>query len=180
MSKKILVISSSPRRKSNSDAMCDEFIKGTKENNSIVEKIRLSDYLINYCTGCDLCSTYNKPCNQKDDAKFIIEKMINADVIVMATPLYFYAMSAQLKTLIDRCCGEYTKMQNKDFYFIVTAAENSEKQAYRAVENITGFLDCLENPSIKGVCYGLGVWHTGEIKDNKGLIDAYNMGKNII
>jgi Multimeric flavodoxin WrbA len=106
--------------------------------------------------------------------------MIDAEIILMATPLYFYAMSAQLKTLIDRCCGYYTKMQNKEFYFIVTAAEDDEKQAYRAVENLKGFLDCLENPIVKGISYGLNVWHAGEIKGNQGLVDAYNMGKTII
>lgn len=94
----------------------------------------------------------------------ILDKMLAADVIVMATPVYFYTMSAQMKTLIDRCCGLYTQMQNKEFYFIVTAAEDDQKKIERTIDTFQGFLDCLDGATIKGVVYGLGVWHAGEIK----------------
>ena len=70
-----------------------------------------------------------------------------------------------MKTLIDRCCGLYTEMKNKEFYFIVTAAEDDRKLMERTVDTFQGFLDCLESPTIKGVVYGTGVWHVGEIKD---------------
>ena len=122
MAKKVLILSSSPRRGGNSDTLCDEFMRGAAESNHEVEKIFLRDKTIHYCTGCSTCSLYQKPCPQKDDAAEIIEKMVDADVIVMATPVYFYTISAQMKTLIDRCCGRYTEMNGKEFYFIVTAA----------------------------------------------------------
>ena len=109
MAKKVLILSSSPRRGGNSDTLCDEFMRGATESDHEVEKIFLRDKTIHYCTGCSTCSLYQKPCPQKDDAAEIIEKMVNADVIVMATPVYFYTMSAQMKTLIDRCCGRYTE-----------------------------------------------------------------------
>ena len=141
--------------------------------------IFLKDKHINYCTGCSVCSMYQKPCPQKDDAAEIVEKMIEADVIVMATPVYFYAMSAQMKTLIDRCCGPYTEMKNKEFYFIATAAEEDETIMKRVVDNFCGFLDCLENPVIKGTVFGGGVWHVGEIKDKPVLTEAYEMGKKV-
>ena len=104
MAKKVLILSSSPRRGGNSDTLCDEFMRGAAESNHEVEKIFLRDKTIHYCTGCSTCSLYQKPCPQKDDAAEIIEKMVDADVIVMATPVYFYTISAQMKTLIDRCC----------------------------------------------------------------------------
>ena len=125
MAKKVLILSSSPRRGGNSDTLCDEFMRGAAESNHEVEKIFLRDKTIHYCTGCSTCSLYQKPCPQKDDAAEIIEKMVDADVIVMATPVYFYTISAQMKTLIDRCCGRYTEMNGKEFYFIVTAAEEN-------------------------------------------------------
>ena len=128
MAKKVLILSSSPRRGGNSDTLCDEFMRGAAESNHEVEKIFLRDKTIHYCTGCSTCSLYQKPCPQKDDAAEIIEKMVDADVIVMATPVYFYTMSAQMKTLIDRCCGRYTEMNGKEFYFIVTAAEDDHKK----------------------------------------------------
>ena len=163
MTKKVLILSSSPRRGGNSDTLCDEFMRGAIESGNEAEKVFLRDKTIHYCTGCSTCSLHEKPCPQKDDAAEIIEKMVAADVIVMATPVYFYTMSAQMKTLIDRCCGLYTEMKNKEFYFIVTAAEDDRKLMERTVDTFQGFLDCLENPTIKGVVYGTGVWHVGEI-----------------
>lgn len=112
----------------------------------------------------------------KDDAAEIIGKMLAADVIVMATPVYFYAMSAQMKTLIDRCCGPYTEMKNKEFYFIATAAEDDNGIMDRIVTNFMGFLDCLENPTVKGTLFCGGVWHVGEIEGNPTLRQAYEQG----
>lgn len=122
---------------------------------------------------------YGKPCPQKDDMSEIIEKMLAADVIVMATPVYFYTMSAQMKTLIDRCCARYTEMKNKDFFFIVTAAEDDKEKMLRTIDTFQGFLDCLENPSIKGIVFGLGVWRMGEIKGNSAMQEAYEMAKSV-
>lgn len=167
MTKKVLILSSSPRRGGNSDTLCNEFMRGAIESGNEAEKVFLRDKTIHYCTGCSTCSLHGKPCPQKDDAAEIIEKMVAANVIVMATPVYFYTMSAQMKTLIDRCCGLYTEMKNKEFYFIVTAAEDDRKLMERTVDTFQGFLDCLENPTIKGVVYGTGVWHVGEIKINQ-------------
>ena len=162
MTKKVLILSSSPRRGGNSDTLCNEFMRGAIESGNEAEKVFLRDKTIHYCTGCSTCSLHGKPCPQKDDAAEIIEKMVAADVIVMATPVYFYTMSAQMKTLIDRCCGLYTEMKNKEFYFIVTAAEDDRKLMERTVDTFQGFLDCLENPTIKGVVYGLSLIHISE------------------
>lgn len=178
MSKNILILSSSPR-KGNSDTLCDEFARGASGGGNNVEKVRLTEYKINYCNGCDFCSTHNKPCPQKDDAAMIIDKMIAADIIVMATPVYFYTMSAQMKTLIDRCCGLYTRMDNKTFYYILTAADTERANFERTVDTFQGFLDCLNNPTVAGVVYGMGVWHTGEIHGNPAMAEAYAMGKSI-
>ena len=79
MGKKVLILSSSPRKGGNSDLLCDEFFKGAREAGNDVEKIFLKDKRINYCTGCSVCSMYGKPCPQKDDAAEIIGKMIAAD-----------------------------------------------------------------------------------------------------
>lgn len=177
MSKNILILSSSPRRGGNSDTLCNEFMRGAMENGKQAEKIFLRDKTIHPCTGCSICSQHKKPCPQKDDAAEIINKMFAADVIVMGTPVYFYAMSAQMKTMIDRCCGSYTEMKNKEFYFIATAAEKDKTIMDRIVANFKGFLDCLENPVIKGTVFCGGVWHMGEIEGKQALQDAYEMGK---
>lgn len=179
MAKKILILSSSPRRGGNSDTLCDEFMRGVVKSGNTAEKIFLRDKTIHPCLGCSVCSLYKKPCPQSDDAAGIIGKMLEADVIVMATPVYFYAMSAQMKTLIDRCCGSYIEMKNKEFYFIATAAEDDKTIMDRVVDNFMGFLDCLENPVVKGTLFCGGVWHVGEIKGKPVLDEAYKMGMNV-
>ena len=177
--KKILILSSSPRREGNSDTLCNEFMHGATESGNSVEKIFLRDKTIGYCTGCNTCSLHGKPCPQKDDMPEILEKMIMADIIIMATPVYFYTMSAQMKTLIDRCCGRYTEINNKDFYFIVTAADDNQSNMERTIDTFQCFLDCLEDATIKGVVYGLGVWQKGEINNNPAMLKAYKMGLEI-
>lgn len=179
MNKKVLILSSSPRKGGNSDRLCDEFLRGAESAGNEVEKIFLKEKLIHYCTGCGACSMYGKPCPQKDDAAAVIEKMIKADVIVMATPVYFYTMSAQMKTLIDRCCARYLEMKGKEFYFIISAAEESIPMMERTIDGFRGFLDCLEGPVEKGVVYGVGAWRSGEIEGKPSMEEAYEMGRNV-
>jgi len=100
-----------------------------------------------------------------DDMKEILDKMVNADVIVLATPVYFYSVCAQMKTFIDRTVPRYTKISNKDFYYIMTAADTNKDSLKRTVETFRGFtLDCLDNPNESGIIYGIGVWGKGEIE----------------
>lgn len=179
MSKKVLILSSSPRKGGNSDTLCDEFLRGAAEAGHEAEKIFLGDKTVRYCTGCSVCSLKGLPCPQKDDAAEIIGKMLAADVIVMATPVYFYTMSAQMKTLIDRCCGPYRQMKDKEFCFIVTAADDDRKNLLRTVDTFQGFLDCLPNPTVRGTVYGTGVWHAGEIRGKAAMREAYEMGRSL-
>ena len=179
MAKKVLILSSSPRRGGNSDTLCVMFAKGAAEAGHEVEKIFLGDLNINYCTGCSVCSMYGKPCPQKDGAAAVVEKMIAADVIVMGTPVYFYTMSAQMKTMIDRCCARYLEISNKEFYFIIAAAEEDKAAMERTIDGFRGFLDCLEGAEERGTVYGIGAWKMGEIKEKPAMREAYEAGLNI-
>ena len=145
MAKKVLIISSSPRKGGNSDLLCDEFMKVAIEAGNEVEKIFLKDKTVHPCTGCSVCSMYGKPCPQKDDTAEIVEKMIAADVIVMATPVYFYTMSGQMKIMIDRCCARYTEITNKEFYFIIGAYYRRLPWLPRLLGRTTGKRDGLWN-----------------------------------
>ncbi len=179
MSKKVLVLSASPRKGGNSDLLCDQFMLGAKEAGHTAEKIFLNDKEINYCTGCGACYNMENSCPQKDDMAEILEKMLAADAIVMATPVYFYTMNGQMKTLIDRTCSRYTEINDKDFYFIVTAADDSKQAMERTLEGFRGFTSCLERATEKGTIYGTGAWHMGDIKGSKAMKQAYEMGKAI-
>lgn len=178
MSKKILVLSASPRRGGNSDTLCDRFIDGAKEAGHETEKIVLRDKKIGYCLGCGACSERGEACPQKDDMAELLDKMIGADTIVMATPVYFYTMDAQMKTLIDRTCSRYTEISGKEFYFIVTAADEGTDAARGTIDGFRCFTSCLTEPKEKGIIYGLGAWRVGEIEGSPALREAYEMGKN--
>jgi multimeric flavodoxin WrbA len=177
--KKILILSASPRKGGNSDTLCDEFMRGAKDAGNTVEKIALHEKRIGYCTGCGVCNRTHQ-CVQKDDMAEVLEKMVEADVIVMATPVYFYAMNGQMKTLIDRTVPRYTEIANKDFYFIVTAADTDKKMIKRTIEGFRGFTeDCLPDPHERGVIYGTGAWQTGEIRNSPAMQQAYEMGSQV-
>lgn len=95
--KKVLILSGSPRVGGNSDLLCDEFARGAKVNNNIVEKICIANKKISYCHACYYCKEHGGECAIKDDMADILQKMIDADVIVLASPVYFYSIDAQLK-----------------------------------------------------------------------------------
>ena len=177
MNKKVLVLSGSPRKNGNSEILCDQFINGASEEGHSVEKIFLGDKKINYCIACGSCQRNNGVCIHKDDMAEILEKMIEADVIVMASPVYFYTMDAQVKTLIDRTFARYTEIKNKDFYIIITAADEGKELLERTIEGFRGFMDCLPGAKEKGIIYGTGAWAKGDIKGSKAMNEAYTMGK---
>jgi multimeric flavodoxin WrbA len=179
MKKKVLVLSSSPRRGGNSDLLCDQFALGVQLAGHHSEKIFLKDKKISYCTGCGTCIDRGKKCSQKDDMAEVLDKMVEADVIVMATPVYFYTMCGQMKTLIDRTCSRYTEIANKEFYFIVTAADTNNRAMERTLVEFRGFTYCLEDAKEKGVIYGTGAWEKGEINGKPAMKEAYEMGKAV-
>ena len=177
MSKKVVIISASPRKGGNSDTLCEEFRRGCEEAGNQVVKISLRDKQINFCKACYYCKKAGE-CIQQDDVPAILQQMTEADVIVLATPVYFYTMNGQLKTLIDRClvCG--AKLTDKEFYFIATAAAGKE-QMERTMDGLRGFTDCLPGAKISGLIYGAGAWQLGEIQGNPAMQQAYQMGKAI-
>ena len=179
MDKKVLVLSASPRKGGNSDILCDQFMQGAKEAGNKAEKIFLRDKEINYCIACDTCQSNGGNCDQSDDMAEVLDRMIAADVIVMATPVYFNTMNAQMKTLIDRTYSRYAKISNKEIYFIVTAANPRKQMMERTIEGFRGFIYFLPGAKEKGIIYGTGAWNMGDIKGTKAMTEAYEMGKTV-
>ena len=101
MTKKILILSGSPRKQGNSDLLCDEFMRGALDAGHTVEKIRVQEKKVAYCTACYACRDTGN-CAIKDDMADIMQEMIDCDVMVLASPVYFYSIDAQLKAVIDR------------------------------------------------------------------------------
>ena len=179
MKKQILMISASPRKGGNSDALCDQFAKGAKEAGHTVEKVFLRDKTIHYCTACDYCRTSGGVCAHRDDMEELLTKMEKAQVIVLATPVYFYTMDAQLKTMIDRTVARYSFLKNKEFYFIATMADTDPKEMERTFEGLRGFTNCLSGAVERGALYGTSVWQKGDVQSTKLMREAYEMGKHV-
>ena len=178
MSKKVLIISGSPRKGGNSDILCDEFMRGATESGNDVDKIFLRDKKVAPCNACYFCRDNGKgQCAIKDDMSNILDKMQLADTIVMASPVYFYSIDAQMKALIDRCVARWREMPNKEFYYIMTAAEASSTVMDCTLECFRGLAACLDYSKEMGVIDGKGVYEKGEITSTPAMAEAYNMGK---
>lgn len=178
MNKKVLIISSSPRKNGNSDLLAEEFLKGAQEAGHKAKKILLAEKKIKYCKACDTCQK-GKPCVINDDMAKLLQRMIDSDVIVLATPVYFYSMSAQLKTLIDRSYARYTDLSAKEFYFILSAADSEEKNMQRAIENMRAFTFCLSGAIEKGVICAVGMEKKGDVKNSPFMKMSFNAGLNV-
>lgn len=176
--KQVLIISASPRKGGNSDSLCDAFRQGAQQAGHQVEKIFLREHTVNYCTGCGVCNNTHR-CTQKDDMESILSKLVAADVIVLASPIYFYTMCGQLKTMIDRCCPRYTELKNKSFYYLLSAADPMPSAMEKAVVEFQGFLECLDDPTECGIISAVGVWHKQDIQGKAFLQEAFEMGSKI-
>lgn len=177
--KNVLILSGSPRKNGNSDTLCNEFKRGAEESGNHVEKIFLRDKTIGYCMACYFCKKSGGICAIKDDMAEILVKMHTADVIVMASPVYFYSIDAQMKAVIDRSVAQWMQIKNKEFYYIMTAAETGDTVMNCTLECFRGFAKCLEDSKECGVIYGKGVYEPGTIKSTPAMQEAYEMGKRI-
>lgn len=177
MGKNVLILSGSPRKNGNSDMLCDAFMKGALEAGHQVEKIRVAEKDIGFCRGCYGCRS--GACVLKDDMAEVLQKMIDADVIVLASPVYFYSIDAQLKALIDRTVARWLEVKNKEFYYIVTMADEGQESADTTLACFRGYADCVEGAVEKGVIIGNGVYEPGKIKNTSAMKKAYEMGKTV-
>ena len=178
MSKKVLILSGSPRKGGNSDLLCDEFMKGALEARHDVEKIRVQEKKVACCMGCYVCKD-SGVCAIKDDMTEIMQKMIDCDVMVLASPVYFYSIDAQLKAVIDRSVCRWTEVKDKEFYYIVTCADTERASTDTTIACFRGYADCVEGAVEKGVIYGTGVYQTGEIRNTKVMREAYELGRYV-
>ena len=176
--KKILIISTSPRKGGNSEILVDEFKRGALVNGHSVEKICLYDKNISFCKGCLACQS-TKSCVIKDDANMIVEKMLDADVLVFSTPIYFYEMCGQMKTLLDRSNPLFPANYSfRDIYLLAASADGNPASMDGAEKGLQGWINCFEKAKLSGVVRGAGADQLGDIRNLSAVLDkAYEMGK---
>ena len=179
MSKKVLIIETSLRPNSNSDKLAESFAEGARAAGNEVELVSLKGKNIKFCTGCFGCLKIGH-CVMKDDANEITEKILEAEVVVWSTPIYYYEMSGQMKTMIDRANSLYPRdYKFRDVYMLTTAAEAEDDVDERAIAGLQGWVDCFAKAEFRGKVFAGGVNDPDEIKGHKALAEAYEMGKAV-
>ena len=177
--KKVVVISTSLRPGSNSNELAEKFAEGSKAAGHDVEFISLRGKEIKFCIGCLACQKTGA-CVFKDDVPAIMDSVLSADVVCWATPIYYYEMSGQMKTLIDRMNAMYPKdYRFRDIYLLTTATEDEEFTPKRAESGLQGWIDCFEKASLKTHLFCGGVTAPRDITGNAKLEKAYELGKGV-
>ena len=177
MKKKVVIVCSSYRENGNSETLAKQFEKGAKESGHDVEMIYLRDISLNFCRGCFQCFKLNK-CVIEDDTTQIMDTVRNADVLCFATPIYYYSVSGQLKTFLDRMNPIFTAGHNfRDVYLLTAANDEDEWAMDGAIKDVEGWVDCFDSAGIRGIVKGVGTNAVGDIlKHEDKLEEAYKMG----
>ncbi len=176
MKKRVLIISSSLRQNSNSQALAEAFAHGARASGHDVELVSLIGKKIAFCTGCLACQKAQR-CAIHDDAALIAQKMRDADAIAFATPIYYYEMSGQLKTMLDRANPLFSAdYAFRDIYLLATAAENEDTAMDGAIAGLGGWISCFDRARLKGVVRAIGVSAPGDIRGSPALLQAQAMG----
>lgn len=176
--KKIIIITSSLRDGSNSNALAEQFKLGAESSGNEVELISLKTNRVAPCIGCNSCQIHGE-CIMKDKLNEILDKIIDSDILVFASPTYYYSVSGTLKNFIDRTYAKFSKIKNKDFYYIGSCTDNNKETIDRCVSTVKGFLDCVENVNLKGIVYGVGLIDVGDAKYSDSYKEAYELGRNV-
>lgn len=180
MGKNVLVISSSLRVTSNSAILAHEVVRGATEAGNQAEFLSLVGKDLNFCTGCLACQK-TKRCVINDDASMIVDKVSCADVLVFATPVYYYGMSGQLKTLLDRLNPLYgSDYRFREVYIICTAADDSEETPNGVISGIENWLSCFDKAELKGTLFCGGVDNAADVIMKHDVMEkAYLLGSKI-
>ena len=176
--KNVLIISTSLRGGSNSELLAKECAKGAEEAGNRVELLSLKGKKIQYCIGCLSCIKTGK-CVQKDDAPEIMEKLRRADVLVFATPIYYYEMCGQMKTLLDRMNPLYSSdYAFREVYMIATAADGGDSTFEKAYNGLQGWVDCFPKAKLCGLVAGEEIGDPKDAVNHPDVMDkAFELGK---
>lgn len=179
MNKNVLIISSSSRKGGNSETLAARFATGAQEAGNHVETIYLREKQIGFCKGCLACQKTGH-CVIHDDAVEIAAKMHDADVLVFATPVYYYSVSGQLKTMMDRANPLFgTDYHFTKAYLLATAADDEAETAEGTVKAVQGWVDCFDRCELAETIFAGGVNAIGDIHGHAALERAYKVGKEV-
>ncbi len=176
---KIVVLAGSPHKNGTSNTLVNEFVKGAKDKGKEVEIIDLAHIDIHPCMGCDFCGM-NGNCRWQDKGNEILNKILECDVIVFASPVYYYNVSSQLKMMIDRFYAKTIKITNKNLKaaVIMTAWNNDYEFTYGVVDKYFDTLFSYMHFKDAGRIYAKGSG-TVSMMPKKYYEETYKLGRNI-
>lgn len=176
---KIIVLEGSPNKNGSSNLLADCFKQGAEGAGHSVEIVDTAHANIHPCTGCIRCG-YEGPCVQKDDVEEIRREILAADMLVFVTPLYYYGMSAQLKTMIDRFCAFNSSIQRRHMKSaLLTAAWNSDDWTFEALEAHYKTLVRYLNLEDRGMVLGYGCGTPSMTQHSPYPQQAYSLGNRL-
>ena len=176
---KIVVLAGSPNKRGSTNLLVDHFRRGAEEAGHRVEIIDAAHAAIHPCTGCIHCG-YEGPCALHDEMETIRPKILEADMLVLATPLYYYGMSAQLKTLIDRFCAFNGSIQRKGMQSALLAvAWNSDDWTFSALEAHYKTLVAYLHWKDRGMVLGYGCGTPAMTQRSSFPQQAYRLGSQL-
>ena len=175
----IVVLMGSPNKKGSTSILIEEFKRGAEESGHKVEVFDICHMNIHPCIGCVQCG-YEGPCVQKDDIELIKLKLLNSDMVVFATPLYYYGMSAQLKTVVDRFCAYNSSLNSRHLKSaLLTVAWNADDWTFDALEAHYKTLVRYINFDDMGMVLGRGCGTPGMTARSRYPKDAYELGRGL-
>lgn len=177
---KVLVITTSLRANSNSDVLAQCLVRGAEDAGHDTELVSLKGKDLRFCIGCLSCQKTQR-CVLRDDAVEIAEKVKNADTLVFVTPIYYYEMCGQMKTLLDRLNPLYpSDYRFRKVYMLSVAAEDEDEVPEKAVAGLQGWVDCFEKAELAGSLFCGGITSPGEASDDsEAQACAYRFGKEL-
>ena len=176
---KITILMGSPNRNGSTRLLVDEFIRGAEESGHTCEVIDVCRMNIHPCTGCIHCG-YEGPCAQRDDMDSVRRALLNTDAVVFATPLYYYGMSAQLKTVVDRFCSFNSTLNRRHLKSaLLTVAWNDNDWTFDALSAHYKTLVRYINLEDRGAVYGYGCGTPAMTGRSRYMREAYLVGKNM-
>lgn len=181
MSKKVLVLCGSPRKKGNTDNLAEAFIRGAKEAGNEARKLYIRDMDIKGCLGCSACQKNGGVCIQKDDMGEIYTLMLDSDVIVLASPVYFYTWTSQMKAVVDRTFAIEGRLENRSFYLISAGAAPSEDYFETMKKSFEQYISCFRKGgnAIGGYVFGISANGPKDVIGTEAEEKAYQLGRSI-
>lgn len=179
MGKKVFIVSSTPRKNGNSDILAEEFARGAQEAGHLVQKVNVREMNLQFCIGCLACQKTGK-CVLNDGMNELYDGVQNADVLVFATPIYYYEMAGQLKTFLDRLNPLFPKNNRfTQVYVLASAADGDESAMDKAVQGVQGWIDCFDGVTLAGAVRATGATEAGDVWQSDAPKRAFAMGKSV-